>query len=78
MSQRISYGLDNQAVADYYVVVCWYLAFDIEVTDFNPAYIPTELIQEIEQLQRLNIIKRLPDHDAGRKWLILFFFPNGI
>lgn len=78
MSQRISYGLDSQAVADYYVVVCWYLAFDIEVTTFNPAYIPTDLIQEIEQLQRLNVIKRLPDNDAGRKWLILFFFPNGI
>lgn len=78
MSQRISYGLDSQAVAHYDVVVCWYLAFDIEVTGFNPEYIPTELIQEIEQLQRLDMIKRLPDHDPGRKWLILNFFPNGL
>lgn len=78
MSQRIEYGPNRQAVVPYEVVVVWYLAFEIDDPSFKPEYIPKQLIEDIEQQQRLHLVRSLPDSDPGRKWLILNFFPDGL
>ena len=78
MNQNVTYGKDREAIVPYDVAIWWHLAFDVEKSIFNPTYIPRELSEEIQQLQRRSIIKALPDSDAGRKWLILNYFENGI
>ena len=74
----VEYGPQREALIQYDVLVWWSAAFDIEDSSFNPAYIPHDLIEDMEQQQRLWICRALPDSDAGRKWLILNFFPDGI
>ena len=78
MNQNVVYGKDRQAIVPYDVAIWWHQAFDVEKSIFNPTYIPAELLEEIQQLQRRSIIKALPDSDPGRKWLILRFFRDGI
>ena len=78
MNQNVGYGKDRQAICPYDVAIWWHLAFDVEKSIFNPTYIPADLMEDIQQLQRASIIKALPDSDPGRKWLILRFFPSGI
>jgi len=78
MNQNVNYGKDREAIVPYDVAIWWHQAFDVEKSIFNPTYIPRDLMEEIQQLQRRSIIKALPDSDPGRKWLILRFFPEGI
>ena len=78
MNQNVVYGKDRQAIVPYDVAIWWHLAFDVEKSIFNPTYIPMDLMEEIQQLQRRSIIKALPDSDPGRKWLRLRFVPSGI
>lgn len=78
MSQRVNYGLNAEAVCFYDVLVEWELAFKPDPPAISLKYVPAELIEDIEQRQRRDIIKRLPDSDIGRKWLILNFFHNGL
>jgi len=78
MNQNVNYGKGREAIVPYDVAIWWHLAFDVDKSIFNPTYIPLELLEDIQQLQRRSIIKALPDNDPGRKWLILRFFPEGI
>jgi hypothetical protein len=63
MSQRIEYGPDRQGVIYYDVMIWWWAAFEIEDSSFDPAYIPQDLIEDMEQQQRLWICRALPDSD---------------
>ena len=78
MNQNVNYGKDRQATVPYEVAIWWHQAFDVDKSIFNPTYIPADLVEDIQQLQRRSIIKALPDSDAGRKWLILNYFENGL
>jgi hypothetical protein len=78
MNQNVGYGKDRQAICPYDVAIWWHLAFNVEKSIFNPTYIPADLVEEIQQLQRRSIIQALPDSDGGRKWLILNFFSDGL
>ena len=78
MSQRVEYGADRQAIAYYDVIVWWWTAFEIEDQSFKPEYIPKQMLEDMRQDQRRNIIQSLPESDPGRKYLILKFFPNGL